>query len=509
MRTLAELLGLSPPLGNPAPPPPFANWALSSGAGAPYLPPPWTPDLNDLSAPASRRAPDFATGGILGPHLAAHAAEANGLGGILGPVAGMFGSPPGPTTTPESDALAVSFGKWPSEFGSANSTDTPFGLNQNVNLPWVPQEFSSPQVRETTEPPTPRTIMRGTEDSPQNYTSSGFSEPPPLGNNGTGTSLSPEYPWLQPDATIEKRAGYRDFGGFHGSNDAPDRFASGLIDPALATFDRGSNDNAALMRTLYDGMTPTASVNNSANAILSAAQNASQLQTTGLPTDLAPTQRAQFFPLDLVNYHETPFGTLNAAAGQDQNDFRPHVRLDFPGTVNSPGQKAQYGRFEQSYERETYLPPGQIQLAQYVHPSAITGVPKIDSTSQLLADTLKDTADALGRVAPRGIPANLFGIQVHVDFARRIKALDLPGIGIKGVEQSFSLGGLKDYGIAGTIRTDVYLKDRSGRPIAIYDVKTGNAKLSPARVEELREAVGVPNIPVFELRLDDLTAWPR
>jgi hypothetical protein len=53
------------------------------------------------------------------------------------------------------------------------------------------------------------------------------------------------------------------------------------------------------------------------------------------------------------------------------------------------------------------------------------------------------------------------------------------------------------------------LKDRSGRPIAIYDVKTDNAKLSPARVKELRDAVDVPNIPVFELRLDDLTAWRR
>jgi hypothetical protein len=405
--------------------------------------------------------------------------------------------------------LAESFGKWPSGFGATVSNDTPLGLNQNVNLPWAPQEFSSPQVRETPEPQTPRTIVRGTDDSPQTYPSFDFSETPSLGNNGAENRLSAEYPWLRPDAEIAKLAGYRDFGGSHGDNDAEDGFASGLIDPALPTFSQGSNDNAALVKAMYDGITPLAHANSSTNANFPSAQDASQPQATGVLINLAPMQRAQLVPHDLVNYHETPFGALNAAVGQDQNDFRPHVRLDFPGTVNSSGQEAQYGRFEQSYEREPPRPPAQIQLAQYVHPSAITGVPKIDSTSKLLAETLKDSADALGRVAPRGTPANVFGIQVHVDFGRRIKALDLPGIGIKGVEQSFSFGDLKDYGMAGTIRTDVYLKDRSGRPIAIYDVKTGNAKLSPARVKELRDAVDVPNIPVFELRLDDFTAWRR
>jgi hypothetical protein len=351
--------------------------------------------------------------------------------------------------------------------------------------------------------------MRGTDDSPQNYTSFGFSEPSPLGNDGTGTSLGREYPWLQPDAAIENRTVYRDFGSSHGSNDAPDRFASGLIDPALATFERGSNNNAALMRALYDGMMPTAAANNSANANFSAAQNASQLQEKGLPTGLAPTQRAQFLPLDLVNFHEAPFKLLNAAARHRQNEFFAQVRLDFPGGVNSPGQEAQNGRFKLPYEPEPYRRSAQIQLAQYVHPSAITGVPDIDGTSKRLAETLRESADVLGRVAPQGVAANLFGIQVHVDFGRRIKALDLPGIGVDGVEQSFSLRDLARYGAVNSIRTDVYLRNRDGIPIAIYDVKTGNAKLSPARIKELRAAVGDDNIPVFELRLEDLTAWRR
>jgi hypothetical protein len=37
-------------------------------------------------------------------------------------------------------------------------------------------------------------------------------------------------------------------------------------------------------------------------------------------------------------------------------------------------------------------------------------------------------------------------------------------------------------------------------PIAVYDLKTGNAKLTPSRVQEIRNAVGRPDIPVIELR---------
>src|SRR3979490_1477780 len=142
MRTLAELYGLSSPFGNLTPPPPFADWTLLSGAGTPYPPPPWTPELNDLSAHVSYPTPDFSTGGILGAHLAARAAESNGLGGILGPVAGMFSplpEPASPTTATTSDPLAASFGQGPLRFGPAAGSafelppgltfDTPSGLN--------------------------------------------------------------------------------------------------------------------------------------------------------------------------------------------------------------------------------------------------------------------------------------------------------------------------------------------------------------------------------------------
>src|SRR4051812_33495752 len=95
MRTFSELLGLSPAFGNQAPPPPFADWSFFSGPPTPYAPPGWVAG-DEPGATVPRPIPDFAAGGLLGPHLAARAAEANGSGGILGPVVGVFGPPPEP-----------------------------------------------------------------------------------------------------------------------------------------------------------------------------------------------------------------------------------------------------------------------------------------------------------------------------------------------------------------------------------------------------------------------------
>ncbi len=150
-----------------------------------------------------------------------------------------------------------------------------------------------------------------------------------------------------------------------------------------------------------------------------------------------------------------------------------------------------------------------LQKAYYIDQSAITGDPRIDRTTQFLIEALEQSAKTMGQSLPPEMRANVFGIAIHHDFGRRVQQLDLPGIGQKGVEQSWSVKELADYGIAGSIRTDVYLKDRLGRPLAIYDVKTGNARLTPRRIQELRGAVGAGNIPVIELRYGDLTALQR
>ena len=53
------------------------------------------------------------------------------------------------------------------------------------------------------------------------------------------------------------------------------------------------------------------------------------------------------------------------------------------------------------------------------------------------------------------------------------------------------------------------LRDREGIPIAVYDLKTGNARLTPSRVRELREGLGQPDIPVIELRYRQVSAIVR
>ena len=80
-----------------------------------------------------------------------------------------------------------------------------------------------------------------------------------------------------------------------------------------------------------------------------------------------------------------------------------------------------------------------------------------------------------GTSGPAGMRATVFGTHAHSGFARKVIELDLPGVGQDGVEQSWSMGRLFRYGLSDTVRTDIYLRDRSGRPIAIYDLKTGNA----------------------------------
>jgi hypothetical protein len=171
------------------------------------------------------------------------------------------------------------------------------------------------------------------------------------------------------------------------------------------------------------------------------------------------------------------------------DDLRHLVRNDV--TPDSPRPGAQYAQIN----------------------NATTSNPFIDRTTDMLLWTLMQSVQAMGD----GFGAN-FGTAVHTDFAKRVRQLDLPGIGQDGVEQTFHPKillrhpRLLRYGLSGSIRTDVILrdpKDPRQRPIAVYDLKTGNAYLTPRRIQKIKDYVKEPEIIVIELRYGTVESLVR
>jgi hypothetical protein len=101
----------------------------------------------------------------------------------------------------------------------------------------------------------------------------------------------------------------------------------------------------------------------------------------------------------------------------------------------------------------------------------------------------------LGKIGPA-----LYGTLVHLAFAADVRWQDIPGIGHDGVEQSFRLGDIVRYGLSGSIRTDVLLRDDNDKIIAVWDIKTGNAVLTDARIREIQDQLRLSDdIPIFAL----------
>jgi hypothetical protein len=133
--------------------------------------------------------------------------------------------------------------------------------------------------------------------------------------------------------------------------------------------------------------------------------------------------------------------------------------------------------------------------------SALTGISRIDETTNKLVKTLSRVMDSLSFIPQQFGPA--YGTAMHVAFATELRALNLEGIGTEGVEQSFDASGVAKYGVPGSIRTDVVLRNEVGDIVAIYDVKTGGAVLRPSRAAELRAKTQAgPEVPVVELHFE-------
>ena len=260
--------------------------------------------------------------------------------------------------------------------------------------------------------------------------------------------------------------------------------------PTIITgYARGPGSNDAITRMELPANTRTASVPNIRGSVVASLDHGGMFDGTpyqahgvssGLGTPFGYTGRrgstyARNNPLNLVDLHRQRI--------EGSESTRPSMSDAYP---------------------EPLIPGAQYAQVVVQRNQAVTGNPRIDRTTERLLSILADTVQSLG---PGAGP--IFGIQVHFEFGRRVKELNIPGIRQTGVEHSFSLGGAARYGMSGSVRTDIVLRDRDGIPISVYDLKTGNAKLTPSRVREIREALRQPDIPVIELRYRDESAILR
>ena len=230
--------------------------------------------------------------------------------------------------------------------------------------------------------------------------------------------------------------------------------------------------NDALARMQLPANTRTASVPNIRGTVIASLADGGTLDRTPYPAYGASAELG------------TPVGYIGRRvdAKPDNLHFRnnPPRLADLRGW-SPEGHEGTRPSMSDAYP-EPLIPGAQYAQAVIQQNGAVTGNPRIDRTTERLLSVLVDTVESLG---PGAGP--IFGVQVHLEFGRRVEALNIPGIRDKGVEQSFRLGRDARYGLEGTIRTDVVLRDREGIPIAVYDLKTGNARLTPSRVRELRE----------------------
>jgi len=146
---------------------------------------------------------------------------------------------------------------------------------------------------------------------------------------------------------------------------------------------------------------------------------------------------------------------------------------------------------------EPLIPGARYAANIIIHPSAMTGTSSIDDSTRSLTEMLGNVMDVVEYVP--GMSPQIYGIAVHTMFAATVRIQNFLGSGRWEVETTF--GGAY-YGHKGSIRTDVILRNDSGDIVAIYDVKTGGAKIDAARAAELRaKTQSSSSVPLIEMHV--------
>jgi hypothetical protein len=94
----------------------------------------------------------------------------------------------------------------------------------------------------------------------------------------------------------------------------------------------------------------------------------------------------------------------------------------------------------------------------------------------------------------------VYGTKVHTAFEAEVKGLNNPSL---STEVSYLDGRPVSRGTPGSIRLDVVEGDVEA-PSGVYDLKTGGAKLTDARIQEIRSHLpaGSQDVPIQEVKPD-------
>jgi hypothetical protein len=127
-----------------------------------------------------------------------------------------------------------------------------------------------------------------------------------------------------------------------------------------------------------------------------------------------------------------------------------------------------------------------------------TQVLQQQEAAQISSGTADDLAAAANRAAQSVGPGSgaVYGTQVHAAFQAEVEALAQPGL---QTEVSYINGVEVPYGTSGSVRIDVGQFDANGQIQAVFDLKTGSATLTPARIQQIQQAVG-SQVPVTMIR---------
>jgi len=206
--------------------------------------------------------------------------------------------------------------------------------------------------------------------------------------------------------------------------------------------------------------------------------------------------------------NQIPFDELSLIASESMN-FQLHQMAceASPGECLAPCPEQGHARCE--------LKRGAYFLAVYVAPlllgmgagALLERACAADAAATLATRTTaaqSGTRDVLSGLASKAQSTMgegtgpVYGTKVHSAFASEINALGRSDL---STEVSYLNGEVVPYATRGSVRLDV-VEGNPLSPTAVYDLKTGSAALTPARIAQIQANLpaGYQNIPVLEIR---------